>query len=330
MSDSERFESSISARETAATPTTHLMVAWPAAAVGTLILALAALIGLVIVVTSSEVLSTVAIVLAIIAFVVQVIVFIVQMQTAAAQAVHAQELHGQMQGVLAGIQERTQGTQQSLEGMNATLLEAALGRSLPEAEKSATQDGDAFVRDLAERTMQTLLADETTRTAVDRSGRPAGRNDAPRRRKAARRGPAWPSRSRTDEDRKALSEASGWPEKTEAEDVLTRIEHVPPDSVERLIGLAEDEYRSLNGGNDDNVPVPGYGKLGTDDALIEQGLAVGSGYLSPSGREIVSLSPLGRVAARLVFVPDPVPEGLRDERLIKLRAQLDAEPESIA
>lgn len=327
MPDIEQFEGETSPRE-AVTPSTHLMVAWPAAAVGALILALAALIGLVIVVTSSEVLSTVAIVLAIIAFVVQVIVFIVQMQTAAAQAVHAQELHGQMQGVLAGIQERTQGTQQSLEGMNATLLEAALGRSLPEAEKSATQDGDAFVRDLAERTMQTLLADEATRTMMDRSGPEDGRVGAQRRRRVARRGPVWPSRPRTDEDRKALSEASAWPEKTEAENVLQHMEGVPTDAVKRLIELAEDEYRSLEGGDDEAMSVPGYSKLGSDDALVEHGLVMGSGYLSPSGREIVSLSPLGRVAARLVFAPDPVPEQLRDERLTKFRAQLDAEPES--
>lgn len=306
---------------------THLVIAWPTAAIGAFIFGLAALTGLLIVVTSSQVLTTVAIVLAIIAFVVQIIVFIVQMQTSGAQALHAQELHGQLQGLLAQIQERTAGTQESLQGMNATLLEAALGRSLPQSEKASPKDDEAFVRDLAERTVQALRETDGTQatTLAAVPGTPVAARPQMRRRRRLRPAPEWPMRPRTNEDRTALVSASVWPTADETTETLNAISQLDGQAISRLIRLGEDDERSLTAGNAETLPVPGYGKAGSDDTLIAAGLAAPSGYLSASGREITSLTDKGRVASRLIFLPDPVPPGLRSENLTHLRAALDTE-----
>lgn len=96
-----------------------------------LIFALACLASLVIAVSVKRVdaLSTVALGLAILAFIAQIIVYIVQASQVSEQARQTSALHSQMMSVLAQLQERTQGTQKSMDKMNGRLLEAVLGKS---------------------------------------------------------------------------------------------------------------------------------------------------------------------------------------------------------
>jgi hypothetical protein len=96
--------------------------------------------------------------------------------------------------------------------------------------------------------------------------------------------------------------------------------------IAKLTRLAEDEHSTLSRLSDGTVLVPGFSHASTDDELIQAGLAVETGYTSPSGGPIVGLTPLGRVAGRLIFAPDPIPPELSDDRLGRLREQLDAEP----
>lgn len=303
---------------------THLMVTWPVAAIGALVLAIAAGVGLLIVVTKSQALATVAIILAIIAFVVQIIVFIVQVQAANSQALRAQALHGELERVLAQIQERTEGTQKSLVGINEKLLAVALRQSLPEVEKDAPSDDEGFARNLAARTVQTLQEQAT--------GGPVSHGDiapqpvAQRRRKriSAARVP-WPRRAVTPEDEKALAESSAWPTPEEARDALGRVEGLSDRDVRNLIQLAEDDFTSLDSRNADGIRVPGYGLGDLYRDLVSAGLVAPSGYMDPRGTEIFGLTPHGRVAGRLVFAPSPVPDGMGDERLRRLREALGPE-----
>lgn len=96
-----------------------------------LLFALASLAALVIVVSVKGVdaLSTVALGLAILAFVVQIIVYIVQAAQVSEQSRQSSTLHSQMMSALAQLQERTQGTQKSMDQMNVRLLEAVIGKS---------------------------------------------------------------------------------------------------------------------------------------------------------------------------------------------------------
>lgn len=297
------------------TPKTHLVVAWPAAAIGALVLAIAALATLAVLVNESQVLATVAIVLAIIAFVVQIIVFIVQMQVSGSQALHSQELHGQLEGVLVQIQERTEGTQESLVGMNEKLLEVAIGRSLPQARKASEGDDEGFVRDLAVATIQNLRGQDDGQRFVEDLP-----SDTLRRRRVQSTGSVWPTRPVTDEDRKAVAIASKWPSKEEAESVLSGVEQLSDADIARLVTIIEDDFAQLSDVERGKILVPGYSLTDADKILCDEGFISGSGYISPLAREIQSLTPLGRIAGRLVSIPAPVPLELQgDSRLARLR-----------
>ena len=112
----------------------HVLLPWRTLALTSLIVALAFGATLVIIVSVKDVdtLSTVALTLAVLAFVVQIIVFVIQIAASNEQLRKSQELHSQMMSTLAQLQERTQGTQQSVERMNTRLLDAALGKAAGE------------------------------------------------------------------------------------------------------------------------------------------------------------------------------------------------------
>ena len=103
-------------------------------ALGALIGALACLATLVIVVSVKgiDALSTVALALAILAFVVQIIVYIVQSAEVARQSVQSRELHAQLIALVSQLDERAQGTQQSVERISTRLLEAIIGKATGE------------------------------------------------------------------------------------------------------------------------------------------------------------------------------------------------------
>jgi hypothetical protein len=295
---------------------TDLIISWPAAALGALIVAIAALTALAILVNESKVLATLAIVLAIVAFVVQIIVFIVQAQTASSQSVRAQTLHGQLQAILGQIQERTEGTQESLVGISEKLLEAALGRSLPAAQKASEGDKDVFVRDLAAATIQNLREREPSAQA------PPAAHQERRRRLQSPPQPVWPGRTVTDEDRRASAESSTWPSKDQAEPALATVVELDQDDIMRLARFVEDDNEQLEDIEpSDEIAIPGYSATERDRPLIDAGLLAPSGYMSPSvQKEIYGLAPLGRMVARLMTSPDPIPPELQgDARLIRLR-----------
>lgn len=116
------------------TPSSTVSLSLRTIAVSCVLVALASLATLVVVVSVKgiDALSTLALALAVLAFVVQLIVFIVQAADASQQTARNQELHARMMSALAQIQERTQGTQQSVDRMNTRLLEAVIGKATGE------------------------------------------------------------------------------------------------------------------------------------------------------------------------------------------------------
>lgn len=105
-----------------------------AVAISAVLVAVASLAALIVVVSVKGIdgLSTLALSLAILAFVVQLIVFIVQAAETNRQTGRNQELHAQMMSILAQLQERTKGTQKSVDRMNTRLLEAVISKAANE------------------------------------------------------------------------------------------------------------------------------------------------------------------------------------------------------
>lgn len=118
-----------------------------AVAVGSFMVTLASLATLITVISIKDIdtLSTVALVLAVLAFVVQLIVFVVQSAAADAQHRNAQTLHAAMMATLSQIQERTHGTQESVERINTRLLDAAFGKASSEGYERGTPEYTAVV-----------------------------------------------------------------------------------------------------------------------------------------------------------------------------------------
>lgn len=281
------------------------MVPWPAVAMASFILAVSAGVVVVIVTQGDETLSTVAIILAIIAFLVQIIVFIVQMQVASEQSLQSQTIFGEMQATLGTIQERTQGTQQSLMGLNERLMEAALGKVLPQAQKASGDSPDEFVRDTAERLVR-ILREGSTDPPQQEPGR-----DVPL--------PDFPSRVSDTRDAEIVHQLSTFPSAEAARTSLAKLQNLPKLSLRRLKRLARDERRSRS---PDSMLAPGLPATPADDALIDAGLVSGSEKMA-LGRPLRTLTDQGREAARLLMADGALPEGVDHELFASLREAVD-------
>lgn len=111
---------------------------WKTLALWGLVFALVSLIALVVVATINEAdtLSVVALALAVLAFVVQIIVFIVQGITSSQQASDTAALNAQTLRALATIEEKSEGTRETVVKMNDRLFEFAFNKASLEAESS--------------------------------------------------------------------------------------------------------------------------------------------------------------------------------------------------
>lgn len=110
-----------------------LNLSWRSIATTSACLCLALLVTLAVVVASQDTgfLSTLALALAVIAFIVQIIVFIAQSAASTSQLTRAEELHGATLRALATIEEKTEGTRQTVNTINDQMLSAVLGKVLP-------------------------------------------------------------------------------------------------------------------------------------------------------------------------------------------------------
>ena len=111
---------------------------WRTLALWSLIFAIVSLIALAVVATinQADTLSVVALALAVLAFVVQIIVFIVQGLTSSQQAADTAALNAQTLRALATIEEKSEGTRETVVKMNDRLFAFAFNKASLEAESS--------------------------------------------------------------------------------------------------------------------------------------------------------------------------------------------------
>jgi hypothetical protein len=84
--------------------------------------------------------------------VIQIIVYVVQSNAAVQQVARAEELNGATLRALAVIEEKAEGTRQAVSGSNARMIEALIGKSVPEAVSDGVRlDSQEFSERLAVR-----------------------------------------------------------------------------------------------------------------------------------------------------------------------------------
>jgi hypothetical protein len=220
--------------------------------------------------------------LAVLAFVVQLIVFIVQASDAARSSERAQILHAQTMLVLAQLQERTQGTQQSIERMNTRLLEAVLG-------KVAGEGLDPSSPAFAERVVSGLRASQDTADETEEE--------------------LWPPPLDKSTARRIHEELSTWPTDEEAPDIVSTIMALPERSALNLGRIADDAWHYTRPNT-----LMGPGAYLADDSELKR---LGLIEPVPNFEGVRTLSPAGRRLARVLVAAEPVPEAF--QALTKLR-----------
>jgi hypothetical protein len=274
-------------------PSGYWRLSTSAIAITSLMVTLASLATLVTVVSVKDVdtLSTVALVLAVLAFVVQLIVFVVQSAAANEQLRSAQELHAAMMSTLAQIQERTQGTQQSVDRMNTRLLDAAIGKATAEGFQAGTPEYDEVV----------------ARTISDGSSERLSLPVPP-----TRGGGNYPPALPADEAEAVHREMRTWPAAQDFPDVLKVVKDLGAAEQEDLLRFATDAMQFS--GPSTSI---GPGAGGDPDSKLAK-----SGLIKKiPGWKLYTLTPEGRRIGRFLSATEPPPPNTPEE-LVDLQRRI--------
>ncbi|WP_264032165.1 hypothetical protein [Cellulosimicrobium sp. SH8] len=195
-------------------------------ALGATVIAIASLAVLVVVtsIRDVDVLSVVAMVLAVLAFVVQIIVFIVQTAEAGRQARDGQELHAQLVALVSRVEERTHGTQVTVDRMNEHLFAGLLGKS-----RSEGLDIAETARELA--SAVTALPDSADNTAA-RGGSARSRG--------AGTFTGYPPALSASEASRVRATLALWPNATDVDEIASRLASLAQSERYQLFRLAHD------------------------------------------------------------------------------------------
>jgi heme/copper-type cytochrome/quinol oxidase subunit 4 len=136
---------------------------WKTVALWAVIIALVSLTVLAVVATiaSADALSVVALALAVMAFVVQIIVFIVQGNAASQQAADTAALNAQTLRALATIEEKSEGTRETVGKISDRLLDFAFTKASAEAESAgSTEPAQALTAHVLERAKEIIKSSQ--------------------------------------------------------------------------------------------------------------------------------------------------------------------------
>lgn len=231
-------------------------------------------LGVLVVVTAIDgdnALSTVALALAILAFSVQLIVFVAQQSLSTEAARRSEELYGSMQGVLAELREKAEGTQADVRVINERMLEAILSKNL--AQSPVALDYGQIASQVAN---QAARAEEVVES-------PSAEFE---------QGFLWPPRQPSPDDEKYVRMLQTYPAEDEVGDALEILEGLaPPDRI-FLKGFGNDEINARRPGSsfDPSWPMDaarGLLPYGLVEPLPSQGLEIG--HLTDKGREVARL-----------------------------------------
>lgn len=282
----------------AGTNAAQLRVQWRTVAISSLVLALAAVTVTAVVATlqDADTLSVVALALAVLAFVIQIIMFVVQTAAASRQDVRAAEIYGRTLMALATIEEKSEGTRRAVVSMNERLLDAAIGKAVPEVQAEHPEgSSDVLAAGVSARVREILERNESERIG---SG--------------ARRVRRGPPRRHPDLSMNVFPD-----EPSEA--AVSTLEALRPSALTWLLRLGEDQARLGGASRSDSVG-PGLRTINpyTAPDLHEAGL-IRRVIVPWSAEPVFQLTDRGKEAARLLMA-DPPPNA--PPRIMALRQRL--------
>lgn len=294
-------------------------------AIGTTCFSIVSLTALAIVATIREVdsLSVIALALATLAFVIQIILYVVQSNSATQQSIRSEEIYGATLKALAAIEEKTEGTRQAVTGSSERMIEALIGKFIPEAESAGVRlDSTQFSEKLAERIAVSLDARDGA-DAADSSGNRVSLSASSSARRIRR--PAEPSESPFAERDRIRKEHAQLLDRFPAGDAaiancVSIMSTLDDEALEDLARLVNDEQRYGPPAVDQTSG--GLQYLSSADILTEKGLVRRIRVKWGSTSAVFILSDLGRLAGRILAspsVPDSAPDGV-----VQLRARLTA------
>lgn len=257
----------------------QLHMRWRTVALVAVVLALAAsvLAAIVSSIRNVDVLSVIALALAVIAFVVQIIVYIAQADAAAKQQVQASEVYGKTISALAAIEAKAEGTRTTVNTLSDRLLDAAIGKAIPEAES----EGSPVASDAFAETVSRIVKD-----IVNAPNGQAVQADRPR------------AEIRVEDDTMRIL-----PSPERVSKALDALAPLGTSAVANLERLASDQARS--GGTNGPRIGPGLRTINPYSAkdLIDGDLAVRR-RVPWSSTPVFQLTDLGKDAGRLLLAED--------------------------
>lgn len=267
------------------TPSPYARITWRFVAIGSALIAVAALTTLVILTatTDADSLSSIALILAILAFIIQIIVFIADFGFNARRDKEAAELNASTQALLATIEEKANSTNQAVNGQMTKLLDNVLRGEKFKVKDEFSDDGEAEVK---------VRIIEEVRAQLLREGlspQPSARTvpgSAPNTARRARMIREWPGE---DLARRLAGEDLG---------------KLSADAYLALAELGDDVLRSHDHEVPEGLTIDQLNKAPVDE-LREAKLVRETDEL---GQPAVVLTSKGIAAGRLVVATSPIPD----------------------
>ncbi|MGW2146646.1 hypothetical protein ACWCOT_20230 [Nonomuraea bangladeshensis] len=287
---------------------TQMSLPWKTVAVTSAVIALTSLCVAAVVssTNNADALSVVALGLAVLAFIIQIIVYIVQAQAASQQQLQAQEVYGSTLKALAAIEEKTEGTRQTVTTINERMLEAFLGKAIPQAQDAGlSPTSPDFYRIVAERVSEYLQLNREVA-----SDRRQTRTEAPASSSAYRR-----ARRARRTELPADSSIAQFPDREELDKALRLIDDLSIHDLDKIKRLGLDHARYEK----DSDVTPGVDLYTGAKKLYDRKL-VRRYKPTWSDRPVFALTPEGVLVARLILAPS-IPEWAPD-RAREVREQL--------
>ncbi|MCZ7438835.1 hypothetical protein O7598_20650 [Micromonospora sp. WMMC241] len=277
-------------------------VAWRDIAISAIVfsVALIAVISIVVTVKDVDTLSVVALALAVIAFVAQIIMFIVQAASANDQREKAQDVYAQTMRALTLIEEKMEGTRQTVHTMSDKLLSRVLAGTLPEpvAKEALAVEIESLDPPTPSTRFPRQRPVRPPSTAGDVNGRP---------------GLAYPPPAKSGEkSAEIIRLMRQFPTGSDMEAARSALNGIPMREAYYLSLLAEDEIRSGKPGSRFGA---GLSILPTGKELYKKGLVRQIRLPHDPKKTVFVLTEKGRNAARVFSATGNPPPGFPQELL---------------
>ena len=187
---------------------TDLHIPWRRVALGGILVSITCLSTLAVVATvrGANALSTIALALSILSFTSQLVIFTIQAWTSTQQLRQSESLNTQTNALVSEVRADVAGTKSLMTDHFKDLLQAAITKSIPEAEKAAAASNASVPGDQVAELLTGL------EQALDRAATQSASHSTP----VTRSKPRSPS----PEDERVIQMMSTWPDETETREVL--------------------------------------------------------------------------------------------------------------